>query len=71
MKENADLIYKLLLEEFERIKIFLCGSAKQLPKCIEETFIEILEEKIGSKKEAEEVIFTLMRKNQYCLEVWS
>jgi len=71
MKENADMIYKMLVEDFENIKIFLCGSAKQMPKCIEDTFIEILEERIGSKKEAQNVIYTLMRRNQYLLEVWA
>ena len=71
MKENSKQLYELLSNEFERVRIFLCGSAKQLPKCIEQTFVEILQEELGSKEQAEQIVATLMKRNQYVLEVWS
>jgi len=69
MKERRDELNSLILENQDTIRILVCGNSKNMPQWVEETFVEILADKLG-KEEARAFINQLIAKKRYVVESW-
>ncbi|KAL4494033.1 hypothetical protein ABPG72_015989 [Tetrahymena utriculariae] len=61
----------LIANNLEKIKIFVCGTAKYMPKQVEEGFVELLTKYLeGDSEKAKAIIQILIKKRQYVVEAW-
>ncbi|KAG4422788.1 hypothetical protein IFR04_004136 [Cadophora malorum] len=70
IRENGDLIYKLLKEQ---AFIFVCGSSGSMPKAVREAFIDVIEERQtpgGDRENAEKVVERMEQVGRYRQETW-
>lgn len=59
----------LILNNKDIVRIFVCGNSKNMPKWVEETFVEILAEEIGVEQ-AKAFIQRMNNEKRYMVEAW-
>ncbi|KAL4465881.1 hypothetical protein ABPG74_004118 [Tetrahymena malaccensis] len=71
LTKHYEVFGDLIANNFEKIKIFVCGTAKYMPKQVEEGFIELLTKYLeGDSEKAKTIIQNLIKKRQYVVEAW-
>lgn len=69
IREHKKDLASLMLDNKDTIRIYVCGSSKNMPKWVEETFLEILTEQIGLE-EAKAFIQRMQNEQRYVVEAW-
>jgi len=69
IREHKKELASLMLNNKNSIRIFVCGNSKNMPKWVEETFLEILAEEIGVD-EAKAFIQKMHAERRYVVEAW-
>ena len=70
MREYATVLCKTIIDNLDIIRICICGNAKQMPRCVEETFIEILGDYLKDTEKGKVIISNLIKNGQYTVEAW-
>jgi len=54
----------MIIENIEKIRIFVCGTAKYMPDSVQDAFVKIISEQYfnGDKDKGQEVIEKLIKK---------
>jgi len=69
IKEHKKELADLMLNNKDSVRIFVCGNSKNMPKWVEETFVEILAEVIGVEQ-AKAFIQRMNNEKRYMVEAW-
>lgn len=69
IKENQKIISKILMENSEKIRIYISGTAKYMPQQVKESLIEALSVEIGIEK-AKFFFNNLIKKGLFVIEAW-
>jgi len=69
IREHKKELAGLMLNNKDSVRIFVCGNSKNMPKWVEETFVEILADEIGADQ-AKAFIQRMNNEKRYMVEAW-